>query len=97
MDSLVMLSQSQGGFVFMRLRKRRLAKPNRAWLNRPGGWAQDGYSTERGIPSKGEALINHINLYPNAISRRLNRYVSGVCRNEAHDIFLYSLNGKLLG
>jgi hypothetical protein len=41
-----------GGFIFMRFRKRRLAKPNRAWLNRPGGWAQDGHITERGITAK---------------------------------------------
>jgi hypothetical protein len=67
----------------MRFRKRRLAKPNRAWLNRPGGWAQDGHITERGITAKGETLIDYINPYPNAISRRLNRYVCGVYQNEA--------------
>ena len=40
------LRRPQGVFVFMRLRRHHIAKTNHKWVNRPGGWAQDGTMTE---------------------------------------------------
>ena len=55
----------------MPLRRRRIANANHEWINRPGGWVQDGAITEEGTEVKREALIDCINPYPDAISRRL--------------------------
>jgi hypothetical protein len=64
----------------MRLRRRRIVKANREWVNRPGGWAQDGAITEEGAATKCETLIDHINPCPDALSRSLKLYF-GACQN----------------
>ena len=68
-NHLRILSRPQGVFIFMHLRKHHIAiKANHKWVNRPGGWAQDGAITEEGAKFKREVLNNDIDPYSDAIS-----------------------------
>jgi len=59
----------------------RVSKVNREWVNRPGGWSQDGAIAEECIAIKSEALINYINSYPDNIPRRLKALLCGARQN----------------